>query len=486
MRREPQLPDLADVLHLHRLGQLPVTRRVRVRHRELPGFGHLSRRLLARAAHGAALAVLAAAAVSAAAPGGDPAPVWTPLWERAVPAPARSWSRLLLADLDGDGGQDVLVVQERQDGPSRVVALDGRSGRPLWERSWPGGVAVAAGDVEGAAGAEVVAACGDSLAVLAGEDGRVLRRRRLEAPVGEVALARLDGDRAADVVYTAGTKHNDILAAVSGASWGVLWTRTTKPDGGAFGAGFDMLTVLDLDGDGLDEVLVTERRNTLTCLGPAGAVRWSAVLGRKTRFLPEGVASSRPAPVDLGGGAPSDVAIGCFAGGLVVLDGETGEGLVRMQFGLEAHEAHARDARLPRLVREALLSSGEPVLELQPVEIDGRPGDELVFGSSDGFLYAASPRRSATLWRFDTEGEVYDRCVPVPGAPTLLLAWDAKATYVLRAVDGAQVGRLPCEGGASAVAAGDLDADGVLDVVALPRPGGRALAWSIGVPDAGR
>jgi outer membrane protein assembly factor BamB len=439
----------------------------------------------ARAAGPASLAVLAAVVVSAGEPGGGPAAAWTPLWERAVPTRGKTFARVVLADLVGDGGRDLLVVQDERGGPSRVVALAGIDGRPLWERTWPGDVAVAVGSVDGAAGEEVVAACADSLALLAGADGRVLRRLRLDAPVGEVATARLDADLAADVVYTMGRGHSDRLAAVSGASWRPLWARTTNPDSGAFGSGFGMVTALDVDGDGLDEVLVTERRNTLTCVDSGGAARWSVVLGKKTRFLPEGVASSCPVLADLGGGAPEDVAVGCFAGAVVVLDAAGGGTITRMQFGLDAHGEHARDPRLPRFLREALLSTGEPISQLLPVEIDGRPGDELVFGSSDGFVYAASPRRDATLWRFDTDGEVYDRCVALAGGEALVLAWDVKATYVLRAADGTLAGRLPFRGGASAVVAGDLNADGVLDVVALPYPGGTVRAWSTGAPAEG-
>jgi outer membrane protein assembly factor BamB len=447
-----------------------------------------------RAAGAVALAVLAASGAASLVTAGSAAPVagtaavpsWTPLWERDVGIPAGAAASLLLADLDGDGSDDPIVVSRGREVRSRVLALDGRTGRTRWELGRESRVTVAAADVDGAAGDEVAVAWSDTLFIVSGAGGAVRRSLALLAPVGDIAFGLIDQDDRPDLVYTAGQVDNDIVAAVSGSTWSGLWVRKTEPEEGPLGGGFDMLALLDLDGDGRDEALVTERRNALLCVDPTGAARWSVVLGRKTRFLPEGVASSLPVAVDLAGGAARDVAIGCFAGALLVLDGAGGDVLTRLQFGLDAHAGHLRDPRLPRFLRDIIAGTGEPISEILVCDIDGRPGSDLVFGSSDGYVYAVAPRTGKTLWRFDSESEVYDRCVPMRAAGTLLLlAWDIEATYLIRASDGALVGRLPLSGGAAAVAAGDVNGDGVLDIVAIGYPGRTVHAWSTGLPAAG-
>jgi outer membrane protein assembly factor BamB len=436
---------------------------------------------------GTALAVLAIAAVAAPADVASTPLSWTLIWERSIGMPAKAAGSLLLADLDGDGAVDPIVVSLGRDVPSRVLALDGRTGRTRWERGRARPVVVAAADVDGLAGDEVAIACGETLQVLSGADGAVRRTVALRAPVGEIAFGPMDDDGRPDLVYTAGEKKDDLLCVVSGASWRELWSRATEPDDGPLGGGFGMLSLLDLDGDGRDEALVTERRNELLCVDSAGAARWSVVLGRKTRFLPEGVASSLPVAVGLGEGTGRDAAIGCFAGALLLIDGASGDILTRLQFGLDAHEGHLRDPRLPRFLRDIVAGTGEPISEILVRDVDGVSGADLVFGSSDGHVYAVAGRSGRTLWRFDSESEVYDRCIalPAPGPSPLLLAWDVRATYILRASDGALVGRLPLDGGVGAAAAGDINGDGVVDVVAIGFPGHAIHAWSTGLA-AGR
>jgi len=430
----------------------------------------------------AACALLALVLARAEARGAAAAPSWPQLWARRTEIPTKAAVRLVLADLDGDGADDPLVVSGARGTSWRVLALDGRTGRALWEWTRGRRVEVALADLDDRAGEEVLAAAGDTLWVLRGADGVVASAVRLRAPVGEIAVARLDGRAGPDVVYTAGEEYDDVLVALSGGTWQELWARRTDVERAPLGGGFGALAVADLDGGARDEILVTERRNSLLCLDSAGSARWSATLGQKSRYLPEGVASCAPLAAVFSGQGPADVAIGCFAGALVLLDGARGEELLRLQFGLDAHARHASDARIPGFVRDALARTGEPISELSPVDLDGQPGAELVFGSSDGSVYAVAPLTGETLWRFESESDVYDRCLAVPraGAP-LVVAWDVEATYVLDGASGKLMGRLALPGGASAVGRGDVNADGLLDVVAIPFGERTVRAWSTGV-----
>ncbi|MBM3308538.1 MAG: hypothetical protein FJY74_09455 [Candidatus Eisenbacteria bacterium] len=443
--------------------------------------------LLARGAGAAAVLILLSVTVGArqSGVGEAPAVAWPLLWERELAVADKAYQTVVVADLDGDGAGEPVVVARQRGAPSQVTVLDGRDGGVRWARAWSGRVECAAADIEAGGGSELVVAWLDSLQVLSGADGSVLRSLALKAPVGEIVFGLVDGDERPDLIYTAGHDYDDLLVAVSGASWRDLWVRRTEPDRGILGGGFEKVTPLDLDGDGRDEVLAVERRNTLVCLEPTGATLWTTVLGKKTRYLPEGVASSRPVAADLAARGANDVAVGCFAGALVVLDAAGGEQVARMQFGLDTHARYARDPRLPRFLRGIVAGSGEPITEILVTEIDGRPGADLVFGSCDGFVYAVAPRRAEILWRFDSISDVYGRCIALPADEPLLVAWDAKATYVLRAADGALAGRLPLEGGVRCAAEGDVNGDGILDVVAVAAGGSVARAWSTGIA-AGR
>jgi len=293
-----------------------------------------------------------------------------------------------------------------------------------------------AADVESTAGAESSADDGPRIEAL------------WSAPlaVDEVGLVRLDATDEGLLVTLHDRRSLRCVEMRSVSSGELLWRRlpgdadaATTPAGTHAASG-------DTDGDGRDELLVVEELNELVCRDEDGTERWRLVLGEKGRLRPTGVASCDPVVADVTGDRLPDVVVGCFAGAVVVVDGELGEELTRLQFGNESHERHIRNRRLSTFIREALLSTGEPIAEILAVELDGVSGEELVFGCSDGHVYAVSPRSGRTLWRFAPARDVYDRPVVEPGAETpvrrRLVVWNEERAHILDVATGEELAAL--------------------------------------------
>ena len=127
-----------------------------------------------------------------------------------------------------------------------------------------------------------------------------------------------------------------------------------------FGDGLSKLKCADIDGDGASEILVVENANVLRCISSSGDDLWSLTLGGKGRLNPEGVASNLPVVADLTGDGYNEVAIGCFAGALVVMDGATGDELVPV--GQVLQGAQIYDSNGPSLCALVAEIGAEPVL----------------------------------------------------------------------------------------------------------------------------
>ncbi|MBN2565383.1 MAG: VCBS repeat-containing protein [Candidatus Eisenbacteria bacterium] len=423
------------------------------------------------------MSVLLLAAVFAALSGGPEVGV---LWERDLSSDKKEFAFGELADLDGDGTPEVLIQLGYRDEPSRVLALDSLTGSERWVASFPRRSQAVTADLDGDGAAEVVVACGDSLVVIAGAAGERIARRGLQGSFRELVSGRLDGD-ATGIVCAAGKKRADMLTVFSGADLSEQWSVGSAPGGGPFDRGFTWPAVLDVNGDSAGEVLVAENGALLRCLNAHGDTVWEVSLGVCERLNPEGVVSSAPIVADLVPGGASEIAVGCFAGALVVLDSETGEALSRGHFGRESHDKHLSDRLIPAFIRKVLQATGEPVNCLTAAEFDGRPGDELVLGCSDGFLYAWRPGLERPLWRLDTVGDVYDPCVLVPAegeSAARLIAWDVDGAYLVDGRDGSAVPLFPDGGGASRLLVGDPDGDGMLEVVRIGTRGGRVAMFS--------
>jgi len=180
---------------------------------------------------------------------------------------------------------------------------------------------------------------------------------------------------------------------------------------------------------------------------------------------------------DLLGDGITEMAVGCFAGAVVVLDARTGEVLDRVRYGAESHEEHLNNPRIPSFIRAALGRTGEPINCLTPVELDGGPGAELVLGCSDGFLYAFDPGDGETMWRFDTRENVYEPCLLPDGGA--LLVWDVTGAYLVERATG--VGRSVSQEVTDTSTVLSCELDGVAGAefvhVALREP--RVTAWRV-------
>lgn len=416
-----------------------------------------------------ALLLVGLVGVSVSAAG---APESAPLWTAAT-GPVQLGSEIsVVPDASGDGVSEVLVAGWGPRGAHDVVLLDGASGAELWRRRFEDPPTAPAVWVGLRRGHSVLVAHDDVLSVIAARTGETAREVDLRAPIGQIAVARLDGDDVPDVVYSAGSERDDLLVALSGVDFSELWTVTAEPDDSRFGNGFSRLAVLDLDRDGRDEILVNENMQSVVAFSADGAPLWKREFEERTKYVPKGAVSGGPVLDDFLGGGLEQLAIGLWAGTLVVVDPVDGEILVRHQFGLNAHGRHARSRRLPRFLKAILLETGEPVNELLAVELDGVSGREIVFGCSDGFIYAVSPRSDRTLWSYDAKGQVIVRPLPVDanddGVPDAL-AWDEEGVYLVDGSTGDGLSGLPPGTELSNAVLADLDQDGTVELIELRR-----------------
>ena len=439
-----------------------------------------------RRARAAALCCALALAWAASASGEEPAAPEL-LWSRHVGLDGRGATTGLLADLDGDGDPELVLHRGCRNGPSQVVVLDARDGAERWRAGFPGRSAVAALDTTGRSpgggGADLVVASGSELLVLDGRSGRRVARAVLDAAFGDIAVCRLR--EGPGVVCTAGKgKRDDVLAVFGARDLDERWRLEAAEADGPFARGFTLPTALDVDGDGVDEILAAENGNHLLCLSAEGLLLWDAGLGRRERLRPEGVVSALPLTADLLGGGGRDVAVGCFAGALVLIDARTGEPMDRLLLGADAHERLLNDSRLPGFIRKALAGTGEPLNCLAAAELDGRPGAEVVAGCSDGHVYAVRPRTGDALWRFETLENVYDPPLlyDARGGPPLLLVWDSERVYLLDARSGRPAqsplaDALANAGGATSVLL--TDGGGERELIHVPFEGDLVSAWAL-------
>lgn len=314
------------------------------------------------------------------------------LW--SVPAPAQTAALILVDGLLS--GRPLAVMSTRA---GLVTAADPRSGAVSWSWRAPwtgpghGDATIVAGDLDGDARPDVVVSMRCRVVALSGEV-KPLWEIAGTGPT-DLAIGRLTPDRR-PVMVVGGVSS---LAAYDGASGRPVWALRDV-------LAFHEVSLADLDGDGLDDVVAKRGSHCLETYRGA----------------------------DFDGDGSLDVACVGPAGGAYVLEGRTARTLWRSSF------------------QQRLASRGT----LADVDADGTP-DVLLVGEQ-GLVAALSGRNGAPL-ALDLSGRNAVAPIPVSSADGKSVRDESSARIVRKTTRPGDVARLLV-----------LGADDVLRMLAAPRP----------------
>jgi hypothetical protein len=200
----------------------------------------------------------------------------TPLWQESHTGPMMEGYALPGADLDGDGGEDVLVnIWEDVGGvnyKTTVIAKNGSSGEHLWQENitnamW-GYLAFPAGDLDGDGKGDVMVQYAEDIGggqvkctVIAkrGYDGHHFWSEDITGPTGVTGMAayppkaNLDGDGGDDVLVVVAAGINKTLIAKKDFDGHHLWQETFAADSLQMSP---WQYTYDLNGDGRPDVVI--------------------------------------------------------------------------------------------------------------------------------------------------------------------------------------------------------------------------------------
>ena len=178
-----------------------------------------------------------------------------PLIRTAIRPPRED--RLWVDDYDGDGANEVLVLDER--GVLYTLAWDGESMRQSWVYAYPaargiGIDAVATADIDGDGPKEMFLHVGDTMTRLDGVTRRIVNSTSVPPAIdyaGDLALADLTGDGPMELVYlTKGEAYESSIVVLSADDFSLVW----RSEPGRFGHYVD---VANVDRDPALEIVVS-------------------------------------------------------------------------------------------------------------------------------------------------------------------------------------------------------------------------------------
>jgi hypothetical protein len=165
-----------------------------------------------------------------------------------------------MGDLDGDGKDEVVIGSQNW----RFYVYNG-AGKELWQyetvhASTSGAIA----DLDGDGKKEILAGTHYYTAWALSHDGKLLWGKRFTAPICyDIATGNFDGDKTRGVIFGGG----DGL---------IYYTDSKGNERMQYDTGDEVkhVAAVDLDGDGIDEIIATSDNGYLYCFGADGKLRW--------------------------------------------------------------------------------------------------------------------------------------------------------------------------------------------------------------------
>ncbi len=385
-----------------------------------------------------------AAGGGAAYSGSDPAiSVWalrtvqSPLlWEHEF---GEYGNAIAIADLNGDGAEDVVSVSSLDD---FARAINGADGTELW--TWQGTAnlyAVCVGDFDNDEQIDVaVAGADDQVTALYGDSGNVM----WTFPTGDqiyrkcLQAADLNDDNNVDVI--AGCNDNYVYA-LNGSERDPIWSTNV-------GADVNDLRIAQMNGSGPPDVVVAVAGGTsgskVTVLdGSDGGVLWEYLASESIEHIEVCDVNEDDVP---------DVAAAQTPFGtkqIIMIDGVT-HGVIW---------THPVD--LPSNTQS--ISQGD-------LNFDKIPDIIAMGGSADKKVYALDGVDGSELWNFETGGEVntvlaYD--VDNDDSVEVVAGSDDQIMYVINGADGTEEFSYSTAGDVMQVQIGDINGDGLPNIACI-------------------
>ncbi len=189
--------------------------------------------------------------------------------------PAYSYNKVAVADLDGDGFDD-LTLGGRAVSPFHAGCPDVPCGKLLWDSGSAGGFPAVA-NLHGDNAPEVVVAAGSMLTARTGATGAQLWSKSVPGTGGGAPnVADFDGDKLAEI----GIAGMAAYTVFNGEDGSILWSKSTQD----YSSSMTGSSVFDFEGDGVAEVVYNDELNLRVYSGPTGDVVFSIPNGSGTLF----------------------------------------------------------------------------------------------------------------------------------------------------------------------------------------------------------